>query len=91
MDKIFDTLEKPINFKVSDMLRGKCMFSSVDRINQCCSDILKAIEADKSGALKLIEIDNRLQKETSDLVMKILFGKVIAELQLVIDLDSAEY
>lgn len=41
-----------------------------------------------------MEIDNRLQdddKGTSDLVMKILVGDVIAELQLVIDLDSAEY
>lgn len=93
MNKIFDNLEKPLQFKVSDMLRGKCMFASVQKINQCCGDIKRHIE-ESEGKLKLIEIDNRLQddkKGTSDLVMKILVGNIIAELQLVIDLDSAEY
>ena len=45
----------------------------------------------KSEGIKLIEIDNRLNKENSDLVMKILFGNTIAELQLVKDLNTAEY
>jgi hypothetical protein len=30
--------------------------------------------------LKLIKLDNRLSKPTSDLVLKILFGNTIAEL-----------
>lgn len=29
MSKIFDTIDKPIPFKVSDMLRGKCLFNSI--------------------------------------------------------------
>ena len=41
--------------------------------------------------MKLIEIDNRLSKGNSDLVMKILFGSTIAELQLAKDLNTAEY
>ena len=93
MNKVFDNLKKPLLFKVSDMLRGKCMFASVQKINHCCNDIKKQI-TQSEGRFKLVEIDNRLQdddKGTSDLVMKILVGDVIAELQLVIDLDSAEY
>ena len=45
----------------------------------------------KNEGIKLIEIDNRLNKGNSDLVMKILFGSTIAELQLVKDLNTAEY
>ena len=83
------TYDKPIPFTVSDMLRGKCMFSDIHRINQCCTEIRKEVEA--GGKVKIIEIDNRLQKQNSDLVLKLLYGNVIAELQLVIDLESAEY
>jgi hypothetical protein len=43
MAKIFDNLTKPIFFKVSDMLRGKCMFATVENINKCCSDIKAAL------------------------------------------------
>jgi hypothetical protein len=41
--------------------------------------------------MRLVEIDNRLGKGNSDLVMKILFGNTIAELQLVKDLNTAQY
>lgn len=41
--------------------------------------------------LKLIKLDNRLKKTTSDLVLKILFGNTIAELQLAINLTASEY
>ena len=78
MRKIISTVKNPIPFKVSDMLRAKCMFSRVDKINACCQSIKKVIEEDKTGFLKLIEIDNRLLTGTSDLVMKILFGNIIA-------------
>ena len=43
MKKIFNTVNRPIQFKVSDMLRGKCMFTTIDKINRCCADILAAI------------------------------------------------
>lgn len=58
----------------------------MELINKCCSDI--KLEIEKRG-LKLIEIDNRLNKGNSDLVLKILFGNTIAELQLVKDLNTA--
>ncbi len=91
MRDLYDNLKEPLYFKVSDMLRGKCAFSVVEKINQCCTDIKEAIENGKYKHLKLIEIDNRLKMGTSDLVLKILFGNVIAEMQLVIDLSASDY
>ena len=76
MDEIFQSHSEPIQFKVSDMLRGKCMFIEAAKINQCCSDIIEAVSKDET--LKLIEVDNRLAKPTSDITLKILFGNVIA-------------
>ena len=52
MNAIFLTHEKPIEFKVSDMLRGKCMFMDVSKINKCCSDIEDMVS--KDGSIKLI-------------------------------------
>ena len=43
MREIYDKLEKPLFFKVSDMLRGKCAFAVVEKINQCCADIKAAL------------------------------------------------
>jgi hypothetical protein len=39
MKEIYDNLKEPLSFKVSDMLRGKCAFAFVEKINQCCADI----------------------------------------------------
>ena len=91
MKDIYDNLKDPLYFKVSDMLRGKCAFAVVEKINQCCTDIKEALKTEKYRHLKLIEIDNRLKMGTSDLVLKILFGNVIAEMQLVIDLSASDY
>lgn len=91
MANIYNNLKKPLNFVVSDMLRGKCAFSVVEKINQCCFDIKQALKTDKYKHLKIIEIDNRLRMGTSDLVLKILFGNIIAQMQLVINLSASDY
>jgi hypothetical protein len=91
MKNIFSKAKESIPFMVSDLLRGKCVFTSVERINKCCQDIKNEISNRKDEGLRLIEIDNRLGKSNSDLVMKILFGNTIAELQLVKDLNTAQY
>lgn len=39
----------------------------------------------------MIKLDNRLKNPTSDLVLKILFGSTIAEFQMAINLNAAEY
>jgi hypothetical protein len=89
MNEIFEKTEKPIAFKVSDMLRAKCMFIDVDKINACCSEIISAVEKDSN--LKLIEVDNRLRMGTSDITLKILFGNVISEIQLAINMRVSDY
>lgn len=91
MKEIYDDLKEPIQFKVNDMLRGSCAFSIIEKLNQCCADIKTALRTQKYSHLKLIEIDNRLSKGTSDLVLTILFGDVITEMKLVIDLNSQDY
>jgi hypothetical protein len=73
------------------MLRGKCLFSEVSEINECCSDIQDVFNREENKDLKIIKIENRLRKNTSDLSMKMVFGNVIAELQLAIDLNTVEY
>jgi hypothetical protein len=70
------------------MLKCTCSFSVVEKINQCCNDIQDSLKTDKYKHLKLIEIDNRLNKGTSDLILKILFGNVITEIQFVVDLNA---
>jgi hypothetical protein len=54
MENIFETLDQPIDFKVSDMLRGKCLFAGVDKINDCCDEILESLKKEKNKDLKLI-------------------------------------
>jgi hypothetical protein len=44
MEHIFETYKESISFKVNDMLRGKCLFADISNINQCCTDILKALK-----------------------------------------------
>jgi hypothetical protein len=90
MEHIFETYKEPIPFKVDDMLRGKCLFADISNINQCCADILEALKKQENQDLKVIKLDNRLNKPTSDLVLKILFGNTIAELQMAINLSAAE-
>ena len=87
---MFETWRKPIHFKVDDMLKGKCLFPDISNINQCCTEILEALRKEENQDLKVIKLDNRLNKPTSDLVLKILFGNTIAELQMAINLSAAE-
>jgi hypothetical protein len=47
MKKIFATINCPLPYKVSDLLRGKCVFTSIKKINKCCSDIRDFIENSK--------------------------------------------
>lgn len=91
MKSIFNKIDQPIPFKVTDMLRGKCVFSSVTKINKCCADIVKMVESKANEGLKLFEVDNRLKKDTCDLVIKIIFGNVVAEFQLVKEANIADY
>lgn len=54
------------------------MFATVENINKCCQDIINTLSLQRNNYFQLIEIDNRLRKPTSDLVLKLGFGNVIA-------------
>jgi len=40
---MYDRTEKNILFEVSDMVRGKCMFPTVENINNCATSIMQKI------------------------------------------------
>lgn len=64
------------------MMRAKCMFGSISEIDTATEDLL---QGDKEGRYRIIEIDNRLDRKTKDVVLKIQFGKVVGELQLAVE------
>lgn len=90
MQSMYAKLTGKVDFKVSDLLRAKCMFASIDKINECCSELRRLLG---EKGIKIVELDNRLRGKTgtSDVVLKILVGRTVAELQLVIDLNIASY
>jgi hypothetical protein len=73
-------------FSISDMVRAKCYFNSVD-------DLLKAVRvADnycKVMNYEVIEVDNRLMKpQTQDVVFKIMIKDAACEFQLAMKQDE---
>lgn len=62
-----------IEFTVSDLLRGKCMFNKISHINAAAKKIIEKVEQrSRAGEnIQIVEIDNRLSKITTDLVLKI--------------------
>lgn len=54
MKKLFTQTDRPIPYKVSDLLRGKCVFTTVEKINKCCSDIKELIKKKESEGFRLI-------------------------------------
>ena len=79
MKALFEKINGEIPFTVSDMLRGKCMFREISQINQAAKEIT---ENCRKKGFKVVEIENRLGKNTKDLVFKIEIGGIIAEFQL---------
>ena len=74
---------------ISDLLRGKVMFNSVE-------DLANAIDAcDKLCHLRgyqILELDNRLSKpQTMDVVLKIRVNEAVCELQLAMRQDESKY
>ena len=42
--RTYEMMEESIAFGVSDMVRGKCMFSSLKDLNECCELLKEAIK-----------------------------------------------
>ena len=70
---------------IYDFMRGKCMFRSIDDIEFTAQKIINGC---KIVGYKIVEIDNRFQKNTKDLVFKILMNETVGELQLCLEFDS---
>ena len=61
------------------MLRGKCMFPQLNNINSATKEILE--QAKKNG-YEIVELKNRLDKNTCDIMLKVKVGGTITEFQL---------
>ena len=59
-------------FTISDMVRGKCIFSSIEDIIETVYKIKKYV-ADNANSYRLIEVESRFNKEIpiSDVTLKI--------------------
>lgn len=87
LNSIFLGLEESIEFGVDDLLRGRCMFASLDALNDCCQELKDEIP--KRG-YKLLSLWNRLKDKTCDILLHIRMGETIAELQLVLNYKLAQ-
>jgi len=90
MTEVYSRVQQPIAFYVSDLLRASCRFSKVEDINECVDKLKEKINESKE--FKLIDLDNRLggHNRASDIVLHLLIGKTVAEVQLSIDFNSSD-
>ena len=75
---------------MKDLLRGKCVFEKIEDLTETAKELLKKI---REEGHKIIDLKNRFNNEnkakaTNDLVFIIQLPNSIAELQLVMKLDS---
>jgi hypothetical protein len=40
-----NNINEPIEFKVSDLLRSKCMFANAQKLNRCLTELKEEIES----------------------------------------------
>ena len=79
----------PTVCEVSDLLRAKVMFESVDHLRKAIAAIDEICYV---KGYKVIEMDNRLAKpQTQDVVLKLGIKQAVCELQLAIKQDAAQY
>lgn len=86
-----DRKEKKIKTvcELSDLLRAKIMFESVDFLKKAVTAVDDMCHA---KGYKVIEMDNRLAKQqTQDVVFKIEVKDTICELQLALKQDATQY
>jgi hypothetical protein len=88
--KQFFSKQTETAFSAKDLLRGKCTFDTVEDIYKTAKQLLEKIaQAKKDGKqIDLIELKDRLAKNTKDLVTIIKFGESVAEFQFALKLDS---
>ena len=69
-------------------MRGQAVFKSIEDVERAANRII-----DECGprGFEIVEIDNRLLKETKDLVFKICIDGVVCEFQMAMDFDATQY
>lgn len=75
--------------EVSDLLRAKLMFNSLDHLKKA----VDAVDTHcRDNKLEVIEMDNRLSKKTTqDVVFKVKIKEAVCELQLGLKQDDSVY
>lgn len=81
-----------VPFKISDMVRGKCVFLEVSDIIHTVKSIKDFVSKDSRFTIE--EIESRFTNTTpiSDVTLKIVINKkIVAQLQLTIQTNAAAY
>ena len=68
------------------------MFNKIAHINAAAKKIIDKVQerANKGENIQIVEIDNRLEKITTDLVLKIRMEDLVCEFQLALNFNQAE-
>lgn len=68
------------------------MFNKIAHINVAAEKIISKVKerASKGQNIQIVEIDNRLEKITTDLVLKIRMEDLVCEFQLALKFNQAE-
>ncbi len=91
IDRILKEKET-VQFKISDMVRGKCVFLEVGDIIHTVNLIKKFVA--NNPRFGIAQIESRFNNPTpiSDVTLKIVLdNKIVAELQLTIQTNAAAY
>ena len=93
--KIIDDLLQnttTVSFKISDMVRGKCVFLEVSDIIETVKSIKKFVSKDSRFTIEEIESRFTNKIPISDVTLKIVINKkIVAELKLTIQTNAAAY
>ena len=93
IDRILKEKEE-VTFKISDMVRGKCVFLEVEDIIQTVNQIKEFVKNDPKGRYRITEIESRFTnpQPISDVTLKIAINEeVVSELQLTVQANAAAY
>ena len=93
IDRILKEKEE-VTFKISDMVRGKCVFLEVEDIIQTVNQIKEFVKNDPKKRYRITEIESRFTnpRPISDVTLKIAINEeVVSELQLTVQANAAAY
>ena len=86
--------KEEVTFKISDMVRGKCVFLEVEDIIKTINEIKEFVKSDPYKRYRITEIESRFtnKQPISDVTLKIALNEeIVSELQLTIQANAAAY